>query len=184
MAGSMAAARLATSHEDPTTIFEVQAKLGEGCPARVPARLAFPTAGQPSATQVVRHSVSREEQAQRRACCHQGADVQRLALSRPRVRRCVLKRLCRASAPQVLELEGDSVDLKKEIDILASCHSEYVVGFRGAFEKDGQLWVRARMLGGAVTCSLADALATAGRLRWNTAGAAQFATLWAFASRH
>lgn len=43
---------------------------------------------------------------------------------------------------QVLDLESDSADLKKEIDILARCHSPFIVAFRGTFEKDGQLWVR------------------------------------------
>lgn len=38
---------------------------------------------------------------------------------------------------------GDDVSsvLKKEINILQDCHSDYIVGFKGAFMKKGTLWI-------------------------------------------
>ncbi len=45
-------------------------------------------------------------------------------------------------AIKVLEVENeDTTELQKEINILRDCHSEFIVAYKGTFEKDGHIWV-------------------------------------------
>ncbi len=42
------------------------------------------------------------------------------------------------------QVENDeTAELQKEIGILKECHSPYIVAYKGSFEKDGNMWVRA-----------------------------------------
>jgi serine/threonine protein kinase len=45
-------------------------------------------------------------------------------------------------AIKVLQFHGkDSLKLRKEIHILKQCDSEHVVGYKGAFQKAGNVWI-------------------------------------------
>lgn len=44
-------------------------------------------------------------------------------------------------AIKIIEAQTDAVTLKKEIEILKDCESEYVVGYRGTYRTDGQIWI-------------------------------------------
>jgi len=50
-------------------------------------------------------------------------------------------------AIKVLEIdEQDTTDLQREINILRECHSDYIVQYKGTFEKDKHVWVRVSVL--------------------------------------
>lgn len=44
-------------------------------------------------------------------------------------------------ALKIIPLDGDIEEFKREIRILQSCESPYIVDFYGSFEKEGELWV-------------------------------------------
>lgn len=43
---------------------------------------------------------------------------------------------------KVIPCEGDPADVLHEIEILASCHSRYIVEYVGAWKRDGDLYVK------------------------------------------
>jgi len=48
-------------------------------------------------------------------------------------------------AIKVLEVENeDTTDLEKEIHILKQCKSQYIVSYKGTFQKEGNFWVRGK----------------------------------------
>jgi hypothetical protein len=49
-------------------------------------------------------------------------------------------------AIKIIPCEEDISDLMKEISILQECQSDEIVGYKGAYEKDNDLWVRIVML--------------------------------------
>ncbi len=44
-------------------------------------------------------------------------------------------------ALQVIPVESDLSEFKKEIDILSKCASPYIVSYIGSYVKDGDLWI-------------------------------------------
>ena len=44
-------------------------------------------------------------------------------------------------AIKIIAIEADISDLIKEIDILQQCKCDEIVSYRGAYEKDGELWI-------------------------------------------
>lgn len=45
-------------------------------------------------------------------------------------------------AIKVLQFQGrDSAKLRKEIKILKQCHSDFIVGYKGAFQKGANVWI-------------------------------------------
>jgi serine/threonine protein kinase len=44
-------------------------------------------------------------------------------------------------AIKIIAIESDITDLIKEIDILQTCKCDEIVSYRGAYEKDGELWI-------------------------------------------
>lgn len=57
-------------------------------------------------------------------------------------------------AIKVLEVEDDAADLKREIDILKDCTSPYIVGYKGAFEKNSHVWIAMEYCAGGSVCDL------------------------------
>lgn len=99
------AGRLRTSGQDPTEIFEILAKLGEG--------------------------------------------------SYGSVYKALDKRDGKIVAIKVLEVENeDTTELQKEINILKDCHSEFIVAYKGTFEKDGHIWIVMEYCAGGSICDL------------------------------
>ena len=48
----------------------------------------------------------------------------------------------RIVAIKILEMEDeDTAELQREINILKQCSSEYIVGYKGSFEKDSKVWI-------------------------------------------
>ena len=138
------ASGLKVSTQDPTEIFDILQKLGEGCVFRALLWTASPNI-------LAVHCV----------CTRSVRCAARMALSskpstsatkRQWPSRCVGRwrpsaaQLCLFVArtnSQVLDVENDDrVQLEKEIHILKECNSEYIVAYKGSFEKNGKLWVR------------------------------------------
>lgn len=93
------------SNEDPTAVFEILAKLGEG--------------------------------------------------SYGSVFKALDKRDGKIVAIKVLEVENeDTTELQKEINILKECNSEYIVAYRGSYEKDGNIWIAMEYMGAGSLCDL------------------------------
>ena len=44
-------------------------------------------------------------------------------------------------AIKIIAIEADISDLIKEIDILQQCKCDEIVAYKGAYEKDGELWI-------------------------------------------
>src|SRR4051794_9160694 len=45
-------------------------------------------------------------------------------------------------AIKVLEVENeDTAELQKEINILKECNSDFIVRYKGSYEKDGNIWI-------------------------------------------
>jgi len=57
-------------------------------------------------------------------------------------------------AIKVLEVEEDTTTLQKEISILSQCHSKYIVAYKGAFEKDGHIWIVMEYCGAGSVCDI------------------------------
>jgi len=57
-------------------------------------------------------------------------------------------------AIKVLEVEEDTTTLQKEINILSQCHSKYIVAYKGAFEKDGHIWIVMEYCGAGSVCDI------------------------------
>jgi len=56
-------------------------------------------------------------------------------------------------AIKVMSIDSDDMtSLQREINILKTCKSDYVVGYKGAYEKDGNIWIVMEYC----VCSLAD----------------------------
>jgi serine/threonine protein kinase len=53
-----------------------------------------------------------------------------------------------------MPLEAASADLQKEVNILKDCHSEFVVAYKGTFEKDDKIWIAMEYCGGGSLCDL------------------------------
>jgi len=54
-----------------------------------------------------------------------------------------------------LEVENeDTTDLRKEINFLKDCHSEFIVGYKGSFEKDNHIWIVMEYCGAGSLCDL------------------------------
>jgi serine/threonine protein kinase len=97
--------KIKASSQDPTEIFEILAKLGEG--------------------------------------------------SYGSVYKALDKRDGKIVAIKVLEVENeDTTELQKEINILKDCHSEFIVAYKGTFEKDGHIWIVMEYCGGGSICDL------------------------------
>ena len=58
--------------------------------------------------------------------------------------RAVHKTTGRIVAIKVIPVETDLDDLMKEVSILKSCHSNYIVRYYGSYFKDNDLWVNTR----------------------------------------
>lgn len=97
--------KLPTSAQDPTEVFEILAKLGEG--------------------------------------------------SYGSVYKALDKRDGKIVAIKVLEIENeDTTELQREINILKDCHSEFIVAYKGTFEKDGHIWIVMEYCAGGSICDL------------------------------
>jgi len=58
-------------------------------------------------------------------------------------------------AIKVLEVENDDIaELQKEINILKDCHSPFIVAYKGAFEKDNNIWIVMEYCGAGSVCDL------------------------------
>lgn len=58
-------------------------------------------------------------------------------------------------AIKVLDVENDDrMALEKEINILKECKSEYIVAYKGSFEKNGKLWIVMEYCGAGSLCDL------------------------------
>jgi len=58
-------------------------------------------------------------------------------------------------AIKVLEVENDDIaELQKEINILKDCHSSFIVAYKGAFEKDNNIWIVMEYCGAGSVCDL------------------------------
>jgi serine/threonine protein kinase len=57
---------------------------------------------------------------------------------------------------QVIPVESDLTEFKKEIDILARCSSNYIVEYIGSYLKEGDLWIVMEYCGAG---SVADLMA-------------------------
>eukprot|EP00808_Paulinella_micropora_P006200 g22531.t1 len=101
----MAAPAIKTAKEDPSEIFEILAKLGEGSYGSV----------------------------------YKALDT----------------RDGKIVAIKVLEVENDDIaELSKEINILKDCHSPFIVAYKGAYEKDNNIWIVMEYCGAGSVCDL------------------------------
>jgi len=103
-----------TSNQDPTEIFEVLAKLGEGYNSNISSSF------------------------------NGGLTLYLLAWcsSYGAVYKALDKRDGQIVAIKVLEIENeDTTELQREINILKDCKNEYIVAYKGTWEKDGHIWV-------------------------------------------
>eukprot|EP00457_Paulinella_chromatophora_P005908 gb/GEZN01005926.1/.p1 GENE.gb/GEZN01005926.1/~~gb/GEZN01005926.1/.p1 ORF type:complete len:467 (+),score=87.63 gb/GEZN01005926.1/:210-1610(+) len=58
-------------------------------------------------------------------------------------------------AIKVLEVENDDIaELSKEINILKDCHSPFIVAYKGAYEKDNNIWIVMEYCGAGSVCDL------------------------------
>src|SRR5688572_7200596 len=58
-------------------------------------------------------------------------------------------------AIKVLEVENeDTAELMKEISILKECDSDYIVRYKGSYEKDSNIWIVMEYCGAGSLCDL------------------------------
>jgi len=58
-------------------------------------------------------------------------------------------------AIKVLEVENEDIaELRKEINILKDCDSAFIVAYKGAYEKDNNIWIVMEYCGAGSVCDL------------------------------
>ncbi len=58
-------------------------------------------------------------------------------------------------AVKALQVDSEALaDLRKELNILRACSSAYIVAYKGAFEKDGKIWIAMEYCAAGSLCDL------------------------------